>query len=231
MMDARATATEQPLPTREGYDLWSIHYDGDGNPLVALEEPVLDSLLGDVRGRRILDLGCGTGRHAVRLAAAGAEVTAVDFSEGMLERARAKPGAERIRFVRHDLARDLPFEDGAFDAALCCLVVDHITDLEPLFGEMRRLSRSGPNVIITVMHPAMTLRGVQARFIDPATGERRPIAGARNTTSDYLTAAMQAGLALDHISEHAPDAALAQRLPRAEPYIGWPLLLAMRFRA
>ena len=49
--------------------------------------------LGDVRGRRVLDLGCGTGRHAIPLAAAGAVVTAVDFSEQMLAAARRKPGA------------------------------------------------------------------------------------------------------------------------------------------
>jgi len=46
------------------------------------------------------DIGCGTGRHAIRLAAAaGAKVTALDFSEGMLERARAKPGADAVKVI------------------------------------------------------------------------------------------------------------------------------------
>src|SRR5213075_671083 len=65
------------LPTREGYDRWAEIYDGDGNPLIALEEPEVDQLLGDVAGLDLVDVGCGTGRHALRLAARGANVTGV----------------------------------------------------------------------------------------------------------------------------------------------------------
>jgi len=46
--------------------------------------------------------------------------------------------------------------------------------------------------------------------------------------SDYLMAAIGAGLRLDHVSEHAVDAALAARSPRATKYVGWPMLLLMR---
>src|SRR5262245_58059949 len=88
---------------RAGYDRWSPTYDHDGNPMPALEEPLVREAIGRARGLAVLDLGCGTGRHALWLAAAGAEVTAVDFSEGMLAEARRKPGAEAVRFVAHDL--------------------------------------------------------------------------------------------------------------------------------
>ena len=57
----------------------------DANPLPALEEPQVREALGGVRGRDVLDLGCGTGRHTVWMAETGARVTAVDFSENMLE--------------------------------------------------------------------------------------------------------------------------------------------------
>ncbi|MBI4862355.1 MAG: methyltransferase domain-containing protein [Candidatus Riflebacteria bacterium] len=67
---------------RDGYDRWSVVYDHDANPLVALEEPVVHEAVGDPRGLSVLDLGCGRGRHALWLAAGGAHVTAVDFSEG-----------------------------------------------------------------------------------------------------------------------------------------------------
>jgi 2-polyprenyl-3-methyl-5-hydroxy-6-metoxy-1,4-benzoquinol methylase len=76
------------LPTRDGYDPWAACYDTDDNPLVALEEPRVDELLGEVCGLTVLDIGCGTGRHAIRLAARGAIVHALDFSPAMLERAR-----------------------------------------------------------------------------------------------------------------------------------------------
>src|SRR5262245_26234399 len=94
---------------RSGYDRWSLVYDHDANPLLGLEEPLMRAAIGDVRDLSVLDLGCGTGRHALRLAAAGARVTALDFSDGMLTAARHKPGAESVRFVVHDLHQPLPF--------------------------------------------------------------------------------------------------------------------------
>lgn len=215
------------LPTREGYDRWAQVYDTDGNPLIALEEPEVDRRLGDPRGLAVLDVGCGTGRHALRLAAAGARVTAIDFSEEMLARARAKPGADAIAFRVHDLARPLPFPAAAFDRVVCGLVVDHIPDLAGLFREMGRVCTPAGRVVISVMHPAMMLRGVQARFTDPATGrETRPASVAHQLT-DYIMAALRAGLRLEHVGEHAVDAALAARLPRAERYLGWPMLFLL----
>ncbi|HEY8207703.1 MAG TPA: methyltransferase domain-containing protein, partial [Myxococcaceae bacterium] len=74
------------MDTRYGYDLWAGTYDDGSGSLRALEEPEVDRLVGPVEGLRVLDAGCGTGRHAVRLAGRGAVVTGVDFSSGMLAR-------------------------------------------------------------------------------------------------------------------------------------------------
>lgn len=215
------------VPTREGYDRWAAVYDDDGNPLVALEERELAALLGDVRGRVALDVGCGTGRHALRLAAAGADVTAIDFSTGMLDRARRKPFADCVRFMQHDLHQPLPFAAESFDLVLCGLVVDHIGDLVGLFREMGRVCRADGRVVITVMHPALLLKGVQARFTDPATGQKVRVDSRSHSLSDYVRAAVQAGLRMEHLSEHSGDAALVAIRPRAEPYLGWPLLFVM----
>src|SRR5688572_27062715 len=102
---------------RAGYDRWAAIYDHDQNPLIALEEPLLRAAVGDVRGLSVLDVGCGTGRHALWVAEAGANVTAIDFSEGMLAEAQRKPGAERVRFLLHDLREPLPFAE-QFDVAI-----------------------------------------------------------------------------------------------------------------
>jgi malonyl-CoA O-methyltransferase len=231
-----ASQTSSPKPddlklvsTRDGYNRWAEVYDGEDNPLVLLEEEHFWAVMGDVKGLKVADIGCGTGRHALRLAAIGARVTAVDFSEAMLARARTKPGAEGITFVQHDLTTRLSLAEGGFDRVVCCLVLDHIPDLEFFFGELRRICRKDGFVLLTVMHPAMSLRGVQARFTDPATGQKVGPESHVHQTADYLMAAMRAGLKLDHISEHAVDAALAKRSPRAGKYLDWPLLLMMRF--
>src|SRR4051794_14314535 len=103
------------VPTKVGYDRWSEFYDVDENPLVLLEDLHFPKLLGEVRGLDVADIGCGTGRHALKLAELGARVTAVDFSAGMLEQAKAKARGKDIRFVQHDLSKPLPLPDAAFD--------------------------------------------------------------------------------------------------------------------
>ena len=218
------------LPAREGYDLWSMIYDSEDNPLVALETAEVARHLGDVAGLDLADIGCGTGRHAIPLAAAGARVTAVDFSAGMLAKARAKPAAEAVRFIQHDLETPLPLEAAAFDRVICCLVLDHIANLDGLFAELRRMCRPGGFVLVSSMHPAMMLLGIQARFTDPVTGRETRPASQPNQVSDYVMAAARAGLRFEHMSEHAVDEALVARSPRAGKYLGWLLLLMMKLR-
>jgi malonyl-CoA O-methyltransferase len=218
------------LPTDQGYDRWSFLYDLEDNPLIALESEIFLEKLGEVRGLRVLDLGCGTGRQTLRMAQAGARVTGVDFSEGMLRRAAAKPGAEGVRFVKHDLESRLPFEDAAFDRVVSCLVLEHIQRLDLFFAEIGRVCKPDGLIVLSAMHPAMMLRGVEAHFHDPETGQEVWPAGARNQVSDFVMAASRAGLAFAQMSEHVIDERLAERSPRARKHLGWPLLLMMCLR-
>ena len=217
------------LSTREGYDLWAEIYDGEENPLIALEEPEVRKHLGNVRGLSVADVGCGTGRHTVRLASEGAQVTAFDFSEGMLARAREK-APSKVTFVAHDITKPLPLGERSMDRVISGLVVDHIPTarLAALFGELGRVCKKDGAIVISVMHPAMMLRGVQARFFDPKTGADTRPESSPNVVSDYVMAAATAGLRFVHLSEHAVHAELAARVPRAEKYLGWPVLFMMK---
>jgi demethylmenaquinone methyltransferase / 2-methoxy-6-polyprenyl-1,4-benzoquinol methylase len=110
-------------------------------------------------GDRVLDACCGTGDLAVTARAAGAaRVVGVDFSERMLERARLK--APALEWVRADVL-DLPFEDGAFDAAVVGFGVRNVEDLEGALRELRRvLSGGGRLAILEITTP----RGPLAPF-------------------------------------------------------------------
>jgi ubiquinone/menaquinone biosynthesis C-methylase UbiE len=228
LLNTGELAESEVLPIRAGYNRWAEVYDTEDNPLVLLEEQHIVPLLDGAAGQSVADVGCGTGRHALRLAAIGARVTALDYSEAMLQRARAKPGAEAVSFICHDLATPLPLDAAAFDRVLCCLVLDHIPNLANLFRELGRICRPSGFVVVSVVHPAMLLRGVQARFIDPVTGCRVRLESYPHQIANYVMAALRAGLRLDHLSEHAVDPALAARSERAQKYLGWPLLLLMR---
>ena len=160
------------VPTREGYDRWSVVYDGDGNPLIALEEPQVERMLGDARGLRIADVGTGTGRHAVRLANAGAMVTALDFSRGMLKQARAKVGADHVSFVVADCAAQLPLRDGAFDRVVCALLADHVQSLDSLLSELARICSKDGFIVFTTVHPTMHLLGGERASTIPKRAKR-----------------------------------------------------------
>ncbi len=219
------------VSVQDGYDRWATLYDAEDNPLIALEEPRVDALLGDVSGRDVLELGSGTGRHTLRLAARGARVTALEISAEMAARAEAKPGWEAVRFLQHDLAQPLPLPDAAFDVVCSFLVLEHIADLRAFFAECKRVCRPAGRIAITTLHPAMLLRGIQAHFRDPASGRDVCPRSCPHQISDYVLAALRSGLLIETLGEYAVDAELARRSARAAKYEGWPMLLTMGLRA
>lgn len=213
---------------RMGYDRWSVVYDHDANPLPPLEEPIVHAAIGTVLGLSSLDLGCGTGRHALWLADEGASVIAIDFSEGMLTEARRKPGAERIDFREHDLHQPLPFSDEQFDVIISGLVLEHLEDLPSFFAEAFRVLREGGIAVFSTLHPSMFLRGSQARFTDPATRELILPGSIPHSMSDLVMASLRAGFQIKGMVEVSPDTAFAHRFPRAEKYVGWPMLVIIQ---
>ena len=212
---------------RHGYDRWSRVYDHDANPLPALEHPHVRAAVGDVRGRDVLDLGCGTGRHTAWLAAAGARVTAVDFSEKMLERAREKVPATDVRYIVHDLHEPLPLDDSTFDLVVSGLVLEHLRDLDGFFTEAHRVLRPVGCAVVSAMHPAMFLRGSRARFTDPDSGEVVAPGSLPHRLGEFVMAASRSGFALLGVDEHAPDSGFVRRYPRARRYLGWPMLVVL----
>jgi ubiquinone/menaquinone biosynthesis C-methylase UbiE len=215
------------LPTREGYDRWAATYDTMGNWLLELEQPEVDRALGGVVQLDLLDVGTGTGRHAIRLASRGARVTALDFSQEMLAVARAKPGAERVHWMAHDVNMALPFSDRSFARVLSALVLEHIPParLVPFFRELGRVTLPEGRIVVTAMHPAMFLKGISANFHDD-DGEIRPRSYPA-TLSDYVMGAIDASLRIVRLSEHSVDEALAARHERAQKLLGWPALLVL----
>src|SRR5579862_7069968 len=83
------------LDVETGYTAWAPIYDTMENGLIAAEEPIVDAVIRDLPVGRALDVACGTGRHAVRLAAAGYETVGIDATPAMLDIARARaPGVD-----------------------------------------------------------------------------------------------------------------------------------------
>ena len=113
-----------------------------GRLLLEDQEGVLLESLGAVNGRRILDVGTGTGRAAIALARRGATVTGLDASSQMLAVARTRARAEdlSIDFVEGD-AHALVYADRSFDSTVCLRVLMHVPDWRRTVGELCRVTK------------------------------------------------------------------------------------------
>ena len=110
-------------------------------------EVVFDDLLGDqsLRGKRVLDVGCGTGPFSLAAGQRGADVVSLDIGVQLLHRARAK-GVTRV--VAGDAAT-LPFPTDEFDIVLSSECLEHTPDPERVVAEMLRVLRPGGRLVVT----------------------------------------------------------------------------------
>jgi demethylmenaquinone methyltransferase/2-methoxy-6-polyprenyl-1,4-benzoquinol methylase len=127
------------------------------------------------QGDRVLDVCCGTGDLAVAARREGGKAVGLDFSERMLERARAK--APEIEWVRGD-ALALPFDDGSFDAVTVGFGVRNLDDLERGLRELRRVLRPGGRAgVLEITRPRGAVRPFYRLWFDglvPLAGKLLP---------------------------------------------------------
>ena len=91
---------------------------------------------------RVIDVGCGDGRHIVEAARRGCFAVGLDYDADELRRARERIGTRRVDLVVGDATR-LPFRDGAFDALICTETLEHLPDDTGGVREIARILRPG----------------------------------------------------------------------------------------
>jgi len=135
----------------ETYDSWYT------TPMGAYEDELEKALVfrhvAEVRGKTILDVGCGTGTYSIRLAEAGADVTAVDISPRMLEIARAK-AQDRGQYIWYDQAdmAQLPYANRMFDTVVSITALEFAADPLQSLMEMARVLRPGGKLVVGVLN-------------------------------------------------------------------------------
>ena len=118
-----------------------------------LERPSLISMLPELKGKLVLDLGCGPGFYAKHLVDAGAKVTAIDASSKMVDIVRKKLGSKINCYVQ-DLSCGLPTENNnSYDLVICPLTIHYIDDLTKLFNDIRCVLKGNGTFIFSTHHP------------------------------------------------------------------------------
>ena len=187
------------------YTDWSATYDLDRNLTRDLDEVVTRKTLANLRCSSVLEIGCGTGKNTAFLAQIGKHVRALDFSAGMIERARQKLALENVAFDVADITLPWPCEDRAVDLIVCNLVLEHVRDLSFIFAEAFRTLADGGRFFICELHPFRQYEGTQANF--QRKEKTTEIQAFVHHISDFLDAATFSGLSLASIKEwwHAED--------------------------
>lgn len=168
----------------ETYDAW---YETPlGRLSDRLEKELVFSMAGVKRGEKALDAGCGTGVYSIELAKRGIDVTGVDDSEEMLNRAgiKAVKGGLRIKFLNAS-ALNLPFPDNHFDLILSVCMLCFVKEPQRALLEMKRVLKPGGRIVIGALNKwsswalARRAKGLfretvynRAEFISPPELER-----------------------------------------------------------
>jgi 2-polyprenyl-3-methyl-5-hydroxy-6-metoxy-1,4-benzoquinol methylase len=187
------------------YTDWSLTYDTDTNRTRDLDAVVTRQMLAGMQSHSILELGCGTGKNTVWLAELGERVLAMDFSEGMLGKAKAKITQPNVTFAFADLNQPWPTTDHTFDLVVGNLVLEHIANLDFIFAEAARSLNAGGHLFISELHPFRQYQGTQANF--QRNQETTTIQAFVHHFSDYVQAAQASGFKLERVREwwHADD--------------------------
>ena len=134
------------LSSPSGYNLAAPDYDKKEKYLDSFEKGQILPLFGDVKNKKILDVGAGTGRLSLALARMGAEVTALDVSAKMLKVIENK--SKKINTVTGD-AEALPFAGQTFDYVMAAFLIVHLKDPASFFDDSYRVLKDGGRLIVT----------------------------------------------------------------------------------
>jgi SAM-dependent methyltransferase len=129
-----------------GWTARAESYDKLFTPISNQAIPPILAKLGDVHGKRVLDVCCGSGHLTAALARSGAEAEGLDFAPTMVARASANYPA--IRFRQGDAA-SLPYESNSFDHVVCCYGVMHFERPDLAIAEAHRVLRHGGKYVFT----------------------------------------------------------------------------------
>jgi ubiquinone/menaquinone biosynthesis C-methylase UbiE len=233
-------------------DDWVAHADSNDYRQHFLL-PLALRMLGDVRGKRILDLGCGEGGYARELARHGATVVGVDGSARLIEIARERTRAEALDIEFHCANASAMHEMEAlsFDNVLAAMSLMDVEDYPSSVHEVNRVLLPGGELLMSITHPCFTApisqwerdqagrplvfkvdryferiawrEWMTAKFKVPVLRRHRPL-------EDYMAAPLEAGFILRDFREPVPDSEQMKLSPRFAKIGRIPYFLFMRWQ-
>jgi ubiquinone/menaquinone biosynthesis C-methylase UbiE len=226
-LESEITGDEKKKPVaQDAYDVLAEAYAArvDTKPHNAYyERPATLSLLPDVEGKRVLDVGCGPGVYAEWLVDRGAGVVAFDANAKMVRLARERLGS-KAQVVQANLEQPLDFlADDSFDIVLCPLVMDYVKDWGRVFKEFYRVLREGGILVFSMEHPYVkyddhrdTSNYFEVELVEyewRGFGTPVRVPSYRRPMSAVVNPLVKAGFVFERILEPTPTEEFRRRAP------------------
>ena len=187
------------------------------------ERPATLSLLPEVDGKRVLDVGCGPGFYSEWLVSHGAEVVAFDANEKMVRLAKQRLG-EKAKVLQANLEQPLDFlADVSFELVICPLVMDYVKDWESAFKEFYRVLKAGGCLVFSFGHPFVEFeirrqtsnyfKTEQVEYTWKGFGKTVRMPYYRRPLSEVINPLLKAGFILEEILEPLPTFEFKEKDP------------------
>ncbi|MEO8210969.1 MAG: class I SAM-dependent methyltransferase [bacterium] len=155
------------LTSTDAYKLWSTFYDNQpDNVVLYLERNLFSQMISkiDFVNKKVLDIGCGTGRHWQELKDRKAsQLIGIDNSEEMLKKLKEKFPMSEVYISKNNQLEN--FKDSSFDLIISTLTIGHIKDIQNYFIEWSRVLKSNGELLITDFHPEAFSIGMKRCFV------------------------------------------------------------------
>ncbi len=193
------------------YNIWSEQYDANENKTRDLEAISLRKILAANQFKHCLEVGCGTGKNTEWLINICTQITAIDLSGGMLEKAKEKIQSDKVAFHIVDILKDWTFSESKYDLVTFSLMLEHIENLESIFQKLADVTDKGAKVYIGELHPFKQYAGSKARF-ETSSGTE-VVTCFNHHVTDFITAAINNGFKLQLLDEQFDEGDRSQ-IPR-----------------
>ena len=191
------------MNVERAYKTWSEQYDTNENKTRDLEALSLIETLSKIQFENCLEIGCGTGKNTVWLEQHAKQITAVDLTKEMIDKAMQKVKTQNIVFEIADITKEWTFAKGLYDLATFSLVLEHIENLEEVFSKLAKVIKIGGYVYVGELHPFKQYAGSKARFTTEA-GEQ-VVTCFNHNISDFTNAANKFGFETTVVNEYFDD--------------------------
>jgi malonyl-CoA O-methyltransferase len=152
----------QKLDVRQGYDQWAENYACESNPIKSASDETIKKLLPDLKGKLIVDAGCGSGYFCKYAEQAGAsEIIGIDFSANMIE--QAKRICAYTKFIVSDI-QNVELKESSADVIISALVLGHLEKIEPVLLKISKALKNDGVFVISDFHPFLSLKGQKRTF-------------------------------------------------------------------